>query len=195
MTIPGDTDQTETLQTSPTPTDAGGSTSTGSATATQTNASQASPSALVAGPGEVIVAPKQGDLRMVPFNINVKQGDNITFIFGGEFPSFRRHLFSFELTPSLGSDTAGPHTVTRSSLLTICNASDAEGAFQSGRQDAGFRFPVQVKTNETQSYYCGVPGHCEKGMFGLINVSDPLSPIVTEGRALLTRDHLHPSRG
>lgn len=75
---------------------------------------------------------------------------------------------------------AGPHTVTQSSLLTICNASDAEGAFKSGRQEAGFQFPVVVTTNKTQSYYCGVPKHCDKGMFGLINVSRTLSSFVVK---------------
>ncbi|GAA5894296.1 uncharacterized protein JCM6883_003776 [Sporobolomyces salmoneus] len=101
---------------------------------------------LVPGPFEVIVAPKQGDLRMVPFNIQVPVGQNITFIFG-----------------------AGPHTVTQSSLVTICNASNAEGAFKSGQQMAGFKYSVQVKLNKTQPYFCAVPGHCQKGMFGLIN--------------------------
>ncbi|GAA5992613.1 hypothetical protein JCM5350_003672 [Sporobolomyces pararoseus] len=123
------------------------SSSSSSAVPTSTTNSSAAPaSPLVAGKNQVIVAPMQGDLRMVPFNINVPENETITFIFG-----------------------AGPHTVTQSSLLTICNASDAEGAFKSGRQEAGFQFPVVVTTNKTQSYYCGVPNHCEKGMFGLIN--------------------------
>ncbi|GAA5965412.1 hypothetical protein JCM3765_004889 [Sporobolomyces pararoseus] len=137
-----------------TPTSETAPTSTGSATwesssssASTTNSSATpSPTGLVAGKNQVIVAPKQGDLRMVPFNINVPENETITFIFG-----------------------AGPHTVTQSSLLTICNASDVEGAFKSGMQDVGFEFPVKVTTNKTQSYYCGVPNHCQKGMFGLIN--------------------------
>lgn len=34
----------------------------------------------VAGPGEVCVAPKQGDLRMVPFAITVAAGSNVNFV-------------------------------------------------------------------------------------------------------------------
>ncbi|GAA6020264.1 hypothetical protein JCM11491_003870 [Sporobolomyces phaffii] len=102
---------------------------------------------LVAGPYRVVVAPKMGDLRMVPFNIDVPLGQNVTFIWG-----------------------AGPHTVTQSSPLEICTASQAEGAFTSGGvRAAGFELPVAVTTNKTVTYFCSVPGHCEKGMFGLVN--------------------------
>ncbi|GAA5858187.1 hypothetical protein JCM1840_001077 [Sporobolomyces johnsonii] len=101
---------------------------------------------LVAGPNQVVVAPKLGDLRMVPFNIPADTGTNLTFVWG-----------------------AGPHTVTQSSALTICNASKEAGAFKSGKQQKGFQFPVQVTSQATVFYYCGVPTHCEKGMFGLIN--------------------------
>ncbi|CEQ39526.1 SPOSA6832_01069 [Sporobolomyces salmonicolor] len=101
---------------------------------------------LIAGPNQVVVAPKLGDLRMVPFNIAADTGMNLTFVWG-----------------------AGPHTVTQSSALTICNASKESGAFKSGKQQKGFQFPVQVTSQATVFYYCGVPTHCEKGMFGLIN--------------------------
>ncbi|TKA56884.1 hypothetical protein B0A53_01285 [Rhodotorula sp. CCFEE 5036] len=101
---------------------------------------------LVPGPGQVVVAPKQGDLRFVPFNINVKPGQNVSFIWG-----------------------AGPHTVTQSSALSICNATQQPGAFKSGMQNAGFEFSVPVKDESTIYYFCGVPSHCQKGMFGLIN--------------------------
>lgn len=35
---------------------------------------------LVGGPGEVIVAPKMGELRMVPFAINIPAGSNLTYV-------------------------------------------------------------------------------------------------------------------
>ncbi|GAA5840250.1 hypothetical protein JCM9279_002324 [Rhodotorula babjevae] len=101
---------------------------------------------LVAGPGQVVVAPKKGDLRMVPFNIAAKPGETVEFIWG-----------------------AGPHTVTQSSAASICNASQAEGAFKSGMQNASFTFPVKVKDDKPVFYYCAVAMHCKMGMFGLIN--------------------------
>jgi hypothetical protein len=83
---------------------------------------------------------------MVPFNIVAPAGTNISFIWG-----------------------AGPHTVTESSALTICNASQAPDAFKSGQQNQGFEWNVEIKTSSPKTYFCGVPTHCQKGMFGLIN--------------------------
>jgi hypothetical protein len=90
---------------------------------------------------------------------------------------------------------AQPHTVTQSSALSICNATQQPGAFKSGMQNAGFEFSVPVKDESTIYYFCGVPSHCQKGMvrdellallrrplltkkrpslqFGLINVRSP----------------------
>ncbi|BGO91477.1 hypothetical protein NBRC10512_003138 [Rhodotorula toruloides] len=101
---------------------------------------------LVGGPGQVVVAPKKGDLRFVPFNTVASPGQTIEFIWG-----------------------AGPHTVTQSSQLSICNATQQTGAFKSGMQQAGFQMPLTVNDSSTIFYYCAVPNHCQKGMFGLIN--------------------------
>lgn len=57
-----------------------------------------------------------------------------------------------------------PHTVTQSSPLSICNATQQPDAFKSGMQDAGFEFSVPVNDQSTIYYFCGVPGHCQKGM-------------------------------
>ena len=57
-----------------------------------------------------------------------------------------------------------PHTVTQSSALSICNATQQPGAFKSGMQNAGFEFSVPVKDESTVYYFCGVPSHCQKGM-------------------------------
>ncbi|KAK4056734.1 hypothetical protein OIO90_002286 [Microbotryomycetes sp. JL221] len=100
---------------------------------------------LMPGPNQVIVAPMKGDLRMVPFNIQVEVGTVIEFIWG-----------------------AGPHTVTKSSLPNICQATK-DTPFASGKQQAGFKWKYKVESNETISYFCGVEPHCSKGMFGLIN--------------------------
>ncbi|GAA5992611.1 hypothetical protein JCM5350_003671 [Sporobolomyces pararoseus] len=136
----------------------GSSNSTGNSSV---NTNGTSPDGLVAGPYQVIVAPKKGDLRMVPFNINVPQGQNVTFLWG-----------------------AGPHTVTQSSPLEICNASQTAGAYKSGMQDVGFQFPVQISSNSTQTYFCGVPNHCQKGMFGLINGLTVAVPEGSFGQAM-----------
>ncbi|ORY89256.1 hypothetical protein BCR35DRAFT_323870 [Leucosporidium creatinivorum] len=122
-----------------------GTYSSANATATAAPAVAGNGTALIAGPNQVVVAPVKGDLRMVPFNINVKKGVTIEWIWG-----------------------AGPHTVTKSSLLSICNAT-ADAPFKSGMQNATFKFPVTIESEETTPYFCGVPTHCQKGMFGLIN--------------------------
>jgi len=92
----------------------------------------------------VIVAPTQGVLRYVPFAVNASVGDTVRFVWN-----------------------AGPHTVTKSSALNLCNATS--DAFKSGMQNASFTFDQVVNDTEPTFYYCGVPGHCEKGMFGVIN--------------------------
>jgi len=92
----------------------------------------------------VIVAPTQGVLRYVPFAVNASVGDTVRFVWG-----------------------AGPHTVTKSSALNLCNAS--ADAFKSGMQNKSFVFDQVVNDTQPTFYYCGVPGHCEKGMFGVIN--------------------------
>ncbi|GAA5825168.1 hypothetical protein JCM3770_006902 [Rhodotorula araucariae] len=118
----------------------------GSAAAPAASPPPANGTDLIAGPGQVVVAPKKGDLRMVPFNIAANPGDTIEFVWG-----------------------AGPHTVTQSSAGSICNATKADGAFKSGMQNATFKFPVEVKDEKTVFYYCAVAMHCNMGMFGLIN--------------------------
>ncbi|KDQ07917.1 hypothetical protein BOTBODRAFT_119341 [Botryobasidium botryosum FD-172 SS1] len=102
----------------------------------------------------VIVAPTQGVLRFVPFTVNASVGDTIHYVWG-----------------------AGPHTVTKSSELTICNKSMDASTFASGPQNATFQFDVQVNDTNPIFYYCGVATHCEKGMFGIVNPpnADPTS--------------------
>lgn len=92
----------------------------------------------------IIVAPTQGVLRYVPFAINASVGDVIMWTWG-----------------------AGPHTVTQSSETSICNKTD--GGFASGKQNASFVFTQTLNDTNPLFIYCGVPGHCEKGMFSIIN--------------------------
>ncbi|GAA6034076.1 hypothetical protein JCM8097_000679 [Rhodosporidiobolus ruineniae] len=104
--------------------------------------------ALTPAPGQVVVAPKMGDLRMVPFNIQTNPGgaQEIEFVWG-----------------------AGPHTVTQSSALTICNRTKESGAFDTGMQLKGTKMTIPVKAGAPTWYYCTVKDHCLKGMFGVIN--------------------------
>jgi hypothetical protein len=68
----------------------------------------------------------------------------------------------------------------------VCNASTSADAFNSGRREcidsgkarrarltdlvvnATDTFMASVLSSSTQFHYCGVPTHCQKGMFGLI---------------------------
>jgi plastocyanin len=94
----------------------------------------------------VIVAPSQGVFRMVPFATNASVGDTIEFHWG-----------------------ANEHTVTKSSALLPCNKSSEAPIFASGEQNTSFVFTQVVNDTNPIFYYCGTPGHCEKGMFGVIN--------------------------
>ncbi|RDX56852.1 hypothetical protein OH76DRAFT_423348 [Lentinus brumalis] len=93
----------------------------------------------------VIVAPTQGVLRYVPFAVNASVGDTVMFVWN-----------------------AKNHTVTKSSALEICNKT-SDAPFASGEHDAPFTFTQVVNDTNPTYFYCGTPGHCQKGMFGMIN--------------------------
>lgn len=93
----------------------------------------------------VIVAPSQGVLRYVPFAVNASVGDTVLFMWG-----------------------ANNHTVTKSSELTPCNKT-TDAPFASGTQNKSFTFTQVVNDTNPTYFYCGTPGHCPKGMFGVIN--------------------------
>jgi plastocyanin len=106
---------------------------------------------------QVIVAPSQGVLRYVPFAINASVGDTIMFMWG-----------------------ANNHTVTKSSQLLPCNKS-IDTPFTSGPQSKDFVFTQVVNSTDPTFFYCGIPNHCQKGMFGIIN---PPSAITSSGSVL-----------
>ncbi|KDQ60867.1 hypothetical protein JAAARDRAFT_124220 [Jaapia argillacea MUCL 33604] len=93
----------------------------------------------------VVVAPTQGVLRYVPFAVNASVGDTIKFMWG-----------------------ANNHTVTKSSSLGVCNRS-ADALFTSGEQNKSFTFTQVINDTTPTFFYCATTGHCEKGMFGIIN--------------------------
>ncbi|KAL5529057.1 hypothetical protein ACEPAG_5031 [Sanghuangporus baumii] len=93
----------------------------------------------------IIVAPTQGVLRYVPFATNASVGDTIKFMWN-----------------------ANMHTVTKSSELELCNKT-SDAPFTSGVQNKSFVFTQVVNSTDPTFFYCGVPTHCQKGMFGIIN--------------------------
>lgn len=93
----------------------------------------------------VVVAPTQGILRYVPFVVNASVGDTVVFVWN-----------------------ANNHTVTKSSELAICNKT-TDAPFASGEQNKSFVFQQMVNDTNSTFFYCGTPGHCQKGMFGIIN--------------------------
>lgn len=99
----------------------------------------------------IIVAPSQGVLRYVPFATNASVGDTIEFMWG-----------------------ANMHTVTHSSEFSICNKTE-DSPFTSGVQNQSFTFTQVVNDTNPTFFYCGVPTHCQKGMFGIINPPSALS--------------------
>ncbi|CAE6415673.1 unnamed protein product [Rhizoctonia solani] len=117
-----------------------------SGTAPPPTTTTAAPAAGTGATHTVIVAPTKGVLRYVPFAVNASVGDTVRFMWG-----------------------AGPHTVTKSSALTVCNKSAEASAFASGQQNASFVFDQVVNTTEPTFFFCAVPSHCQKGMFGIIN--------------------------
>ncbi|SCV72005.1 BQ2448_4699 [Microbotryum intermedium] len=113
---------------------------------------------VASSPWEVVVAPMKGDLRMIPFNLNVQPNQKITYKWG-----------------------AGPHTVTESDSKSICNKSTSPTAFASGLQNASFTYELLVNDATTKFYYCSVPTHCQKGMFGIINGAVSTDPVKSFG--------------
>ncbi|KZT68962.1 hypothetical protein DAEQUDRAFT_745385 [Daedalea quercina L-15889] len=119
------------------------------ATVTASATATATASAMASGTGTthtIYVAPTQGVLRMVPFAVNATPGDTLYWIWG-----------------------ANNHTVTKSSELSPCNTTTDGTAFATGEQDMGATFTETVNDTNPVFYYCATPGHCEKGMFGVIN--------------------------
>jgi plastocyanin len=100
----------------------------------------------------VMVAPTQGVYRYVPFYVSANVGDTVQFIWG-----------------------SGPHTVTKSSALEICNKTQEAPVFASGAQNKSFIFNEVVNDTNPVFFYCGVKDHCERGMFGMINANTTTS--------------------
>jgi plastocyanin len=119
----------------------------------------------------VWVAPTQGVLRYVPFAVNASVGDTVKFIWG-----------------------ANNHTVTKGSELTPCNAT-SDSPFATGIQQKGFTFEQLVNDTNPLFVYCAFPGHCEKGMFGIINPPNALGGPSSVGSMMQSMVASNPSLG
>jgi hypothetical protein len=53
----------------------------------------------------------------------------------------------------------------------VCNASSDKDALNTGNQGAGSEYRYKVPFDSLRTYFSSTDGSCEKGMFGLINVS------------------------
>ncbi|KAF9792386.1 hypothetical protein BJ322DRAFT_1016186 [Thelephora terrestris] len=119
----------------------------------------------------VYVAPTQGVLRYVPFAINASVGDTVKFIWG-----------------------ANNHTVTKGSELTPCNAT-SDSPFASGLQLKDFVFEQVVNDTNPTFFYCAVPTHCTKGMFGIINPPNALGSPTSVGSMMQSLVAANPDLG
>jgi plastocyanin len=119
----------------------------------------------------VWVAPTQGVLRYVPFAVNASVGDTVKFIWG-----------------------ANNHTVTKGSQLTPCNKT-SDAPFASGIQLKDFVFEQVVNDTNPTFFYCAVPNHCTKGMFGIINPPNALGGSTSVGSMMQPMVAANPNLG
>lgn len=120
----------------------------------------------------VIVSPRDGVLRFMPFALNATVGDTVRFVWPGTVP----------------------HSVTMGSELNLCKKNEKVGTFDSGLLNGAagevnctwsisslcdwtktltdsFSVDIQVTTTDPIYYYCSAAegAHCSKGMWGIIN--------------------------
>jgi plastocyanin len=119
----------------------------------------------------VWVAPTQGVLRYVPFAVNASVGDTVKFIWG-----------------------ANNHTVTKGSQLTPCNKT-SDSPFASGIQLKDFVYEQVVNDTNPTFFYCAVPNHCTKGMFGIINPPNALGGPTSVGSMMQPMVAANPNLG
>ncbi|KAF2483822.1 Cupredoxin [Neohortaea acidophila] len=91
------------------------------------------------------VAVGSNGLSFSPQTITAAKGDQIAFVFDG----------------------AG-HTVAQGNFKSGCQPYK-KGAFFSGNGPQGKTWTMTVTSTAPQSFYCSTPGHCENGMYGVIN--------------------------
>jgi hypothetical protein len=94
----------------------------------------------------VVVAPTAGVLRFVLFAVEAAVGNNVEHVLGADL-----------------------HTVTKGSALQLCNQSQDSTTFNTGLQNQGLSYLQPVNNPKPMYFYGAHPGHCTKGVFGIIN--------------------------
>jgi plastocyanin len=91
-----------------------------------------------------------GGLTFTPNNITASVGDKVVFMW---------------------APTTGNHTVTQSTGANLCTRKDLTTSFASGIHSGVQNFTYTVMVNDTTPiwFFCAVPNHCMKGMYGVIN--------------------------
>jgi plastocyanin len=97
------------------------------------------------------VAVGAGGLTFTPNNITAAIGDKVVFAW---------------------APTTGNHTVTQSTVGDLCKRKEPlTASFASGIHAGAQNFTFTVTVNDTAPiwFFCAVPNHCVKGMYGVIN--------------------------
>jgi plastocyanin len=91
-----------------------------------------------------------GGLTFTPNNIPASVGDKVLFMW---------------------APTTANHTVTQSTAANLCTRKDLTTSFASGSHAGAQNFSFTVMVNDTAPiwFFCAVPNHCTKGMYGVIN--------------------------
>jgi plastocyanin len=125
---------------------------TAAVTTAAATASPAAPAATpAAGTGKTIkVMVGNNTLTFIPNNVKAAIGDTVVF----EWPA----------------ENKANHSVVQSTRATICTKNTETTAFSSGPRPGGAApFNVTITNTKPIWFYCGVPTHCQKGMYGVIN--------------------------
>jgi len=97
-------------------------------------------------PKTITVLVGNGNLTYIPNEATANVGDTIQFQW-----------------------TIGFHTVTQAIGVDAACVKNPDGFTASGNQSAPFSWSVVVNDTKPIWFYCNIPTHCQKGMFGVIN--------------------------
>ena len=126
----------------------GGGSSNDEKSSSSSSATPASASA-VSGKIHKVTVGKDSSLLFSPDSVTAAVGDFIEWHFYMGTHSVVQGVFSTPCAPSTGAFVSGGFRTTTEENANV--------------------FRVQVNSTDPIWYYCGVPGHCQGGMVGVIN--------------------------
>jgi len=97
-------------------------------------------------PKTITVLVGNGNLTYIPNEVTANVGDTVQFQW-----------------------TIGFHTVTQAVGVDAACVKNPDGFAASGNQSAPFSWSIVVNDTKPIWFYCNIPTHCQKGMFGVIN--------------------------